>query len=601
LRADRTLSRLQAIASDCGATLALGTAESVGWLRSGLLGRMGLQLALATEAWTDWVSLPWTPPTTEPDDVALLQYTSGSTSTPRGVMVTHHNLWHQMANMRVADSAAAVGVSWLPLYHDLGLIGGLVAPIAFRRRVVFMSPLMFVQRPLRWLLALARYQATTTGAPNFAFDLCVSKFAAAEAPGLDLSSLRVILTGAEPIRPDTLDRFARTFAPHGLRPDVWWPGYGLAEATLGVTGCRSAATRPWADFSSRALEFNRAVPLPAEPGSSRCLAACGEPLEGTEVVIVDPASRTALPAGHVGEVWVRGANVGRGYWNRPDETEAVFHACLADSGDGPFLRTGDLGFLHEGQLYLTGRLKEVMIFWGRNVYPQDVEKTTWSCHAALKENGGAAFAIAADGAEQLVVVQEISRPGKVDLEALAESVRQAILAEHLVPLSALVFIKPGTLPKTSSGKIQRAEARERFLSNNIDVVQQWRFPSVVEQAAAIPAGERHPRTTDEIRGWLTNRLARQCGISGEQLDPHERLSHYVRDSLSAVCIALELQQWLGIAVAPTVLYDNPTLAALSARLAELQGLTSTPPGSVNELTAEEVDRALAEFLDPPNA
>src|SRR5581483_3684286 len=433
---------------------------------------------------------------------------------PRGVMVTHRNLWHQMANMAVADSAEAVGVSWLPLYHDLGLVGGLVAPIHFRRRVIFMSPLAFVQRPLRWLQAIARYRATTTGAPNFAFDLCLAKFSAADAEGLDLSSLRVILTGAEPVRAETLERFATTLGPYGLRPDVWWPGFGLAEATLGVTGCRTAQARPWADFSSRSLEHNRAAPATAgEP--TRRLAMCGRALEGTEVIIADPAGRTALPEGQVGEVWARGPNVARGYWNRPEETEAVFRARLTDTGDGPFLRTGDLGFLHQGELYLTGRLKELMIFWGRNVYPQDVELTAWGCHPALKANSAAAFSVPLDGREQLIVVQEVSRPGKVDLDAAAEQVRQAILAEHLVPVAVLVFIKAGTLPKTSSGKVQRGEARERFLAGGLDVVRQWRFPAGLDTAPEPARTNGIPHSPEEIRGWLVRRIARQCHLPAE--------------------------------------------------------------------------------------
>jgi acyl-CoA synthetase (AMP-forming)/AMP-acid ligase II len=228
MRANRTLPRLQAIVSDSGATLALGSGESFGWLGSALASQLGVRLTLSTDDWQEWVGLPWTAPETHPDQVALLQYTSGSTAVPRGVMVTHRNLWSQFQTLQVVDCEEQVGVSWLPLYHDLGLIGGVLTPIAFRRPVVLMSPLAFVQHPLRWLLAISRYRATTTGAPNFAFDLCVSKFNPADARGLDLSSLRLILTGAEYVRADTLDRFTATFAPFGLSPEAWRPCYGLA-------------------------------------------------------------------------------------------------------------------------------------------------------------------------------------------------------------------------------------------------------------------------------------------------------------------------------------------------------------------------------------
>jgi acyl-CoA synthetase (AMP-forming)/AMP-acid ligase II/acyl carrier protein len=599
LRSSRTLPRLRAIVDDCGATLALGTAESFGWLGSVQTSQLGLKLTLATDEWGDWVGLPWTPPDTNADQVALLQYTSGSTSRPRGVMVTHRNLWHQFENMRVGDGEDAVGVTWLPLYHDLGLIGGALTPIYFRRQVVLMSPLAFVQHPLRWLLAVSRYRATTTGAPNFAFDLCVSKFSAAEAGRLDLSSLRILLTGAEPVRSDTLDRFTATFAPTGLRPDVWRPCYGLAEATLGVTGIRFGTQLARGDFSIRALGNNQAVVVTEGAEPARRLVGCGWGLEGGEVLIVDPDSRTELPEGRVGEVWVSGPNVARGYWNRPEETEALFNARLAE-GRGPFLRTGDLGFQHQGQLYLTGRLKEVMVFWGRNVYPQDVEMTVWKCDPLLKENAGAAFAVEAGGQEQLVVVQEVARPGKMDLDAVATAIRQAVEAEHRVLLHSLVFIKAGTLPKTSSGKTQRHVAREQFLGGELEVVRQWHFPGALALlAAAAPTATQEPRSRDEIRAWLVARVARQCNLPEDQIDPAQPLTRYVLDSVSAVAIAIDLQQWLGRSLSPTILYDSPSVAVLAERLAEPQAYPAEAgpvPTSVDQMSPAEVDRALAELL-----
>jgi acyl-CoA synthetase (AMP-forming)/AMP-acid ligase II/acyl carrier protein len=603
LRSARTLSRLQTIVSNCGASLALSTDEHLGWLKGGLTGQLGLRMALSTEHWQEWVGLPWTAPETHPDQVALLQYTSGSTATPRGVMVTHRNLWVQFRSFQVADSDDSAGVSWLPLYHDLGLIGGALTPIYFGRPVTLLSPLAFVQRPLRWLLAISHYRAPITGAPNFAFDLCVSKFAPAEAANLDLSCLRIILTGAEPVRADTLDRFTATFAPYGFSADVWRPAFGLAEATLGVTGVTCGSQVRRVDFSLRELESNRAVLVTAPDQPARRLVGCGHALEGTEVLVVDPQTRTVLPDGRVGEVWVSGPNVALGYWDRPEETEAIFRARLADRDHGPFLRTGDLGFFHEGQLYLTGRLKEVLVFWGRNVYPQDVEMTTWRCHPSLKENNAAAFAVEKDGRERLVVVQEVVRPARLDLDAIAEAVRRAVQAEHQVPLDALVLIKPGTLPKTSSGKIQRHVVRDSYLAGKLAVVREWQFTG--EQEAATAPEEDRQVSRQEIHDWLTARIARHCGVSAKQIDPQAPLNSYVLDSVSAVTIATELQDWLGRTISPTVLYDSPSLSVVADRLTDRsnpladgsQPSLALRESRVEDLSPRQLDDVLARLLD----
>jgi acyl-CoA synthetase (AMP-forming)/AMP-acid ligase II/acyl carrier protein len=603
LRAARTLSRLQTIVSNCGASLALSTDEHLGWVRGGLTQQLGLRLALSTERWQEWVDLPWTAPQTRSDQVALLQYTSGSTATPRGVMVTHRNIWVQFRSFQIADSDDSAGVSWLPLYHDLGLIGGALTPIYFGRPVTLMSPLAFVQRPLRWLTAISRYRAPITGGPNFAFDLCVSKFAPAEAAGLDLSCLRIILTGAEPVRADTLDRFTAAFAPYGFSANVWRPCFGLAEATLGVTGVTCGSQVRHKDFLLRELEHNRAVVASAPDQPARRLVGCGAALEGTEVVIVDPQSRTIQPEGGVGEVWVRGPNVALGYWNRPEDTEAVFRAYLADSGHGPFLRTGDLGFFHEGQLYVTGRLKEVMVFWGRNVYPQDVEMTTWRCHPSLKQNNAAAFAVEKNGRERLIVVQEVVRPARLDLDAIAETVRRAVQAEHQVPLDALVLIKPGTLPKTSSGKVQRNVVRDSYLAGELAVVRDW--PFTVDQGA-VPSPERVRQVSrQEIDDWLRARIARHCGVAAKDIDPDVPLTTYVLDSVSAVMIATELQEWLGRTISPTLLYDSPSLAVVANRLGEVCSTPAEdghpslelPLGRVEDLSPRQLDDVLARLLD----
>jgi acyl carrier protein len=397
-----------------------------------------------------------------------------------------------------------------------------------------------------------------------------------------------------------LDRFTATFAPYGLSPDVWHPGFGLAEATLGVTGVTNGAQLAHIDVSLRELEQNRVVPVAEATQPSRRLVGCGHALVGSEALVVDPSRRVVLPDRNVGEVWVRGPNVALGYWNKPEETETLFRARLADDR-GPFLRTGDLGFFHEGQLYVTGRAKEVMVFWGRNVYPQDVEMTTWSCHPSLKQNAGAAFAVEADGQEQLVVVQEIVRPAKVDLDAVAESVRQAVQTEHRVALYALVLIKSGTLPKTSSGKVQRNLVRERFLTGELSVVREWCFAAASSVTEAPPV---RICTREEIRDWLVARIARHCQVAASEIDPEIPINGYVMDSVSAVSIATELQEWLGRTISPTVLYDSPSLSVLAERLADPKSSApaeASPPIAVENLSPAELDEVLVRLLAEPPA
>ena len=367
-----------------------------------------------------------------------------------------------------------------------------------------------------------------------------------------------------------------------------------------MTAIFRGADRVQVDFSAAALEQNIAVHA-AEGERSRRLVGCGGPFAETEVVIVGPDSGREVPPGQVGEVWVTGPGVARGYWNRAEETAATFAAHLTD-GRGPFLRTGDLGFLHDGQLFPTGRLKDLMIFGGRNVYPQDVERTVTACHPSLKDNAGAGFSVERDGQELLVVIQEVIRPAKLDLDALAATVRRAILEEFQVPLYALALIKAGTLPKTSSGKVQRRDTRRKFLDGQLDVVRQWEFadaalPGSAEDCPATAPRELPPAA--EIRGWLLGRIARHCELPPDEIDIEAPLNRYVVDSITVVRLAMELQQWLGRAIAPTLLFDSPSLARLADRLADPRSYLEEPT-AVDDLSEEELDRALAEALAEPN-
>lgn len=401
-----------------------------------------------------------------PDTLAFLQYTSGSTAEPKGVMVSHGNLAANQAMMTRAfghDQDSTV-VGWAPFYHDQGLIGNVLNPLYVGSACVLMSPMAFLRRPLLWLSAISRYRAHTSGGPNFAFDACVARAARGEVPELDLASWRVAFNGAEPVRPDTLRRFTETFAPFGFAPEAFFPCYGLAEATLFVTGGpRGRGPRV---VTADVDELSRGRLVEAQTG--RALAGSGVVQPDEDVRIVDPETRRPCGPDEVGEVWIAGEHVTQGYWKRQETTAEVFHAEL---GGRHYLRTGDLGVLADGELYIVGRRKDLVIIRGRNYYPQDLEHTVQAAHPALEPGGTAAFSVPDAGGEKLVVVQEIKRERRstADRAEIVGSVRAAVTREHELSLGDLVLTSRGRIPKTSSGKVMRAAARNRYLAGEFEV------------------------------------------------------------------------------------------------------------------------------------
>jgi acyl-CoA synthetase (AMP-forming)/AMP-acid ligase II len=478
-RPNQNMSRLQAIMEDAQATVALTTTTLLDNINSRFAENAAFTELqwLATDSINSDLAQEWQKPDLEGSNLAFLQYTSGSTGAPKGVMVSHSNLLHNFGLIKksFADTSNSRGISWLPPYHDMGLIGGVLQPLFLGAEMILMSPLAFMQKPLRWLKAISHFQATTTGGPNFAYDLCIRKITPEQRASLDLSSWKVAFTGAEPIRAETMTQFARTFADCGFRMEAFHPCYGMAETTLIVSGSGKSTPPIFRYVDGAALEQNRVVAADDNlSGTIRAIVGCGGCLE-QKVLIVEPESLTACPDSQIGEIWVSSPSVAGGYWNRPELTQQTFDAYLSDTGDGPFLRTGDLGFLQDGELFVTGRIKDVIIIRGQNHYPQDIEMTVEKSHPALRAACGAAFTVEAKGEEQLVIVQEIDRNylRKLNVNEVVGNISQSVAAQHGLHVYATVLVKTGSIPKTSSGKIQRYACRTGFLNGTLNVVQDW--------------------------------------------------------------------------------------------------------------------------------
>ncbi|HEY3567912.1 MAG TPA: fatty acyl-AMP ligase, partial [Thermoanaerobaculia bacterium] len=535
-RSPRMLPRLQSILEDSRPAVAMSTggasARVAGWLE-----KEGTSLSwLATDEIPGALAAEWRDPELPGEAIAFLQYTSGSTSTPKGVMVSHGNLAHNQRVIQAAcdHSEESVFVSWLPLYHDLGLIGNLLQATWVGAPCVLMSPVAFLQNPSRWLRAVSRYRGTTSGGPNFAYELCLRKVPAAEREQLDLSCWRIAFNGAEPVRASTLARFAEVFAASGLRRQALYPCYGLAEATLMVSGGNQEEDYAARFYDAEALAEHRAEPA-ADEESARELVGSGRVLLDLRVAIVEPESGNPLPERRVGEIWVAGDSVARGYWNRPEESERTFGARLP--GDpAAWLRTGDLGFLDRGELLITGRVKDLIILRGRNHYPQDIELTAERAHPALRAGSGAAFSVEVDGEERLVVVQEVDRHTK-DLAEIAEAVRRAVAEEHEALVHEVVLVSQGGVPKTTSGKIQRRGCRELYLGGELPVVGSSRLEASAEPEPAegplreallaAPAGERMALA----ERWLARAFARLARVDWRKIDPERPLTGFGLDSL----------------------------------------------------------------------
>ncbi|MBL8892660.1 MAG: aminotransferase class I/II-fold pyridoxal phosphate-dependent enzyme [Planctomycetaceae bacterium] len=479
-RRNRNMGRIDAISRDAQAALALTSNDVLERIdRATLSDSPSLQRAtwLATDQVPSELASDWVHPRLTSDDIALIQYTSGSTGTPKGVVLTQFNV---MANCRMISEAFQVltddhAISWLPLYHDMGLIGGIINPLYMGCSVTLMSPLAMLTKPIRWLRAVSRYRARITGGPNFAYSLCVERITDEMCEGLDLSCLKLTFNGAEPIRADVLDRFSKKFAPYGFSHKAHYPCYGMAETTLLVTGADPHKEPLIVDFVAADLErYQVREPKPGDQSPTRRLVGCGKTVGEEEVIIVDHETCTLARPNQIGEIWINSPSVGQGYWKKPQETAEVFHATLVDDPNQTrFLRTGDLGFFYRGELFVSGRLKDMIIVHGVNRYPQDIEATVEQCSPHLRPAGAAAFAFERDDKELLAVVCEVERQHDVDWNEVIQSVRSAVTAEHELPPDAVILVRASSIPKTSSGKIQRTACRKYFEEGGLLVVAQW--------------------------------------------------------------------------------------------------------------------------------
>jgi acyl-CoA synthetase (AMP-forming)/AMP-acid ligase II len=483
---NRSAQRLEAIARDARARLVLTTPE--------------YQAAFLAEAaqFPDFAALKWVTreavqaggghslqiPNITPESLAFMQYTSGSTNIPKGVLISYRNISYNAYAIRETRkyelNDEAVILNWAPLFHDMGLLVSVFQTVIDRSPGILMSPIMFMQNPVSWLRGIQKYKATASGAPNFAYELCIHKIPVEKCEGLDLSSWKLAYNSAEPVRAETQEAFAQKFAPFGFRAESFAPCYGLAEATLEVSAYTQEPKTITLTIKRSDFEEGKVTPTEATGGKETLtMVSSGKPLADLQVAIADPKTRARRNADEVGEVWVKGGNIAEGYWNRPDDTKHTFGAHILGTHDGPYLRTGDLGFLHNGHLYITGRLKDLLIVRGRNYYPQDIEMTVEKTHPVLRSGGNAAFSILENDVEQLVVVQETQRREMdgVDWNEVIKDIRANIAREHGIRAHAVVLIRRATIAKTSSGKIQRSEMKRRFLENELEIVAEWRAPS----------------------------------------------------------------------------------------------------------------------------
>lgn len=564
-RMNRSLARILAIVEDCAPKYVLTDSSVMATISSQIANFPTLQKLqwIVTDAVETEEEPDWTPEPADCGEPAFLQYTSGSTASPKGVIVTHGSLLRNLSLIGggFGVNEQSVILSWLPMYHDMGLIGNILAAGWLGSQCYVMSPAAFVRRPSVWLRAISRFGATASGGPNFAYDLCVQKISEEECAGLDLSTWRTAFNGAEPVRPETMRRFAAKFQRYGFDLQAFFPCYGLAEATLFVTGGR-------ASDAPAARKFDT---------SKACVSSGTAHVD--RVTIVDPATRVECARGAIGEIWVSDASVAAGYWGRPDLSAATFAARLAPTGEGPFLRTGDLGVVENGELFVLGRLKDLIIIRGRNLYPHDIEATVEASSTAVSPRGAVAFATEENDEERLIIVAEIAREqrSRLNVEEVGRTICRAVAGEHGAAPSEIVFVRPASTLRTSSGKLQRNATRHAHSEGALDVVGVWRNVAVEESSPAEDHSSA-PLAHGELQGWLASLVCAKLNIPQSRFDVHRPIAEYGLDSLRGVELISAIEERLGVELPFELLFvGDPSLAALADTLRRRRPAPATMP------------------------
>lgn len=563
--APRSTDRLLGILRDSRATVVLGQTRVLAEFQRGLdevLDDFDLRW-VAIDTIKPLPADRWAGTPAGNDGLALIQYTSGSTRDPRGVMLTHRNLLHNLQGQIDAFGYefGDTGVSWLPFSHDMGMIGCVLMAVFGGGRCVLLSPSHFVEDPSRWLRAISRHRATISGGPNFAYDLCARRADTMDLATLDLSCWKVAVSGAEPVRADVLRRFADAFGATGFKAEALRPSYGLAEATLLVTCGDRLTPLNTRRLDKAALQANRVVPLEpfAEeiaPNGGVELVGCGRPLPDQSLAIVDPLALSRVAPGAIGEIWVAGPSVSAGYWERPDDYLAYFAGDLGD-GLGPYLRTGDLGFALDGDLFITGRLRDLLVVRGKNYYPQDLEHTAEASHPAIRPGCSACFL--QDEASELVIVSELLRAMPTKVADIAAAIRAAVTRDHGLNPARIVLVGWGTVMKTPSGKVQRQQTRAAYADGQLAIMHESIVaaepPRVSNTSGAAPAN------ASGIDEWLPDKML-WLGVDLTAFDPATRLTELGFDSLKIVELKADLERSLGIVITVADLYNHENIQDL---------------------------------------
>ncbi len=569
-RRNQKLSRLLAIANNSQAKIALTTTTILQEIEQRWEENTELsQLQVIATNTIDDNPENFVPQEIKSEDLAFLQYTSGSTGTPKGVMVTHGNIIHnqRLIHQAFGHSENSIGVGWLPLFHDMGLIGHVLQPLYVGFPSILMPPLAFLANPLRWLKAISKYKATTSGGPNFAYDLCINRISEEQLADLDLSSWDLAYSGAEPVRAETLERFSEKFGASQFNHNSFYPCYGMAETTLFVTGGHKHKSPVVETVQPEDLAVVSEAAPTALTASENVFVGCGRPYMDTTVAIVDPNTFTCCLDGQVGEIWVSGGSIAAGYWNAPSATAETFDATLEEKEQHSFLRTGDLGFFSRGELFVTGRLKDLIIIRGKNHYPHDIELTVQKSHPALRENCGAAFSIDHGGQERLIIVQEVKRTylRDLDVDAVVGTIRKAVSENHELQAFGVILIKTGSIAKTSSGKIQRHACREAFLNNELIVVGESLLGQVTAQNTTTE-DEAIAIQTSKLLPELCAQIAEAVGLTADAIKPSQAIGTLGLDSIQAVEIKGFVEEKFQLPVSMEHFFEDITVEELAKRI-----------------------------------